>query len=314
MLVADRRDGLPHHRDVIDGLIHAAGDAAAARSPRRKARTSPCSEQTMMFAMFIAGTTPQFLRVNCRRYSLRFIAAPNEHPRKLYSSQYEAVCGQFQIEHTPSCAPSVAHTSHFRKNFCFNTRFPRASQCRISSDDLSGHFLAPRFCCFSCAPGLWACTCSKEPPGKCPGLQSDDVVFLGTVTDVAASSPPIPNERRSTGSGRIRSRAIIFTLTKDLPAPKRRTLTSFPAAMTATAPTTSRKAISTSSSRSRKRKAVFSRLSAAALVRERGSRVTAAIACHAQSRRASLPSSACCAALILPCLRPPTIPMIRYRI
>src|SRR6202789_2696488 len=43
---------------------------------------------------------------------------------------------------------------------------------------------------------LLACTCSKEPPGKCPGLQSDDVVFLGTVTDisaVAATPPPAPS-------------------------------------------------------------------------------------------------------------------------
>jgi hypothetical protein len=37
--------------------------------------------------------------------------------------------------------------------------------------------------------GLWACTCSKEPPGKCPGLQADDVVFLGTVTGIAAVTP-----------------------------------------------------------------------------------------------------------------------------
>jgi len=29
-----------------------------------------------------------------------------------------------------------------------------------------------------------ACTCSDAPPGKCPGLQKDDVVFLGTVTAV----------------------------------------------------------------------------------------------------------------------------------
>jgi hypothetical protein len=36
---------------------------------------------------------------------------------------------------------------------------------------------------------LSACTCSKEPPGKCPGLQSDDVVFLGTVTDIASVAP-----------------------------------------------------------------------------------------------------------------------------
>jgi hypothetical protein len=27
----------------------------------------------------------------------------------------------------------------------------------------------------------WACVCSKAPPGVCPGLQKDDVVFLGTV-------------------------------------------------------------------------------------------------------------------------------------
>ncbi len=41
----------------------------------------------------------------------------------------------------------------------------------------------------------WACTCSQAPPGKCPGLQPDDTIFLGTVTDVegvpspAAASP-----------------------------------------------------------------------------------------------------------------------------
>jgi hypothetical protein len=38
-----------------------------------------------------------------------------------------------------------------------------------------------------------ACTCSTAPPGKCPGLQADDVVFLGTVTEVEnlpASPPP----------------------------------------------------------------------------------------------------------------------------
>ena len=42
---------------------------------------------------------------------------------------------------------------------------------------------------------LLACTCSKEPPGKCAGLQSDDVVFLGTVTDISAvanTPPPAP--------------------------------------------------------------------------------------------------------------------------
>ena len=32
------------------------------------------------------------------------------------------------------------------------------------------------------ASPAWGCTCSNQPPGKCPGLQSDDVVFLGVVT------------------------------------------------------------------------------------------------------------------------------------
>ena len=37
-----------------------------------------------------------------------------------------------------------------------------------------------------------ACTCSDAPPGRCPGLQKDDVVFLGTVTaveDIAYAAP-----------------------------------------------------------------------------------------------------------------------------
>jgi len=34
-----------------------------------------------------------------------------------------------------------------------------------------------------------ACTCSKAPPGVCPGLQQDDAVFLGTVTHVEIVSP-----------------------------------------------------------------------------------------------------------------------------
>jgi len=39
----------------------------------------------------------------------------------------------------------------------------------------------------------FACTCSNAPPGRCAGLQADDVVFLGTVTGVEtfpASPPP----------------------------------------------------------------------------------------------------------------------------
>ncbi len=41
-----------------------------------------------------------------------------------------------------------------------------------------------------------ACTCSQAPPGKCPGLQKDDVVFLGTVTaveDIAYAAPRTPD-------------------------------------------------------------------------------------------------------------------------
>jgi len=34
-----------------------------------------------------------------------------------------------------------------------------------------------------------ACTCSKAPPGVCPGLQFDDVVFIGTVIDIENVSP-----------------------------------------------------------------------------------------------------------------------------
>jgi hypothetical protein len=35
-----------------------------------------------------------------------------------------------------------------------------------------------------------ACTCSTAPPGKCPGLQADDVVFLGTVAEIENLAPP----------------------------------------------------------------------------------------------------------------------------
>jgi hypothetical protein len=43
------------------------------------------------------------------------------------------------------------------------------------------------------APGIaQCCTCSKAPPGTCPGLQKDDVAFLGTVTAVE-NVPADPN-------------------------------------------------------------------------------------------------------------------------
>ena len=50
------------------------------------------------------------------------------------------------------------------------------------------------FLLFFIPANLLACTCSKEPPGKCPGLQSDDVVFLGTVTGIfAVENTPAAN-------------------------------------------------------------------------------------------------------------------------
>jgi hypothetical protein len=45
-----------------------------------------------------------------------------------------------------------------------------------------------------------ACTCSDAPPGKCPGLQKDDVVFLGTVTAVEDISYAAPHTSDSTGT------------------------------------------------------------------------------------------------------------------
>ena len=47
-------------------------------------------------------------------------------------------------------------------------------------------------------PAARACTCSQAPPGECPGLQKDDVVFLGTVTsveDIAYAPPGQPDSQ-----------------------------------------------------------------------------------------------------------------------
>src|SRR5580700_11577102 len=38
--------------------------------------------------------------------------------------------------------------------------------------------------------GAEACTCSNAPPGKCPGLQGEDVVFLGTVAAIESLGVP----------------------------------------------------------------------------------------------------------------------------
>lgn len=46
------------------------------------------------------------------------------------------------------------------------------------------------------------CTCSDALPGKCPGLQADDVVFLGTVTaveDIAYAAPKPPDTADQAG-------------------------------------------------------------------------------------------------------------------
>jgi hypothetical protein len=44
--------------------------------------------------------------------------------------------------------------------------------------------------------GTQACTCSPSPPGRCLGLQKDDTVFLGTVTEIEilrVEAQPSPN-------------------------------------------------------------------------------------------------------------------------
>lgn len=48
--------------------------------------------------------------------------------------------------------------------------------------------------------GISACTCSKAPAGACQGLQQDDVVFVGTVTDVQNVLSPAPDASGTTDS------------------------------------------------------------------------------------------------------------------
>jgi hypothetical protein len=45
-----------------------------------------------------------------------------------------------------------------------------------------------------------ACTCSKAPAGTCPGLQQDDVVFVGTVTNVENVPSPVPDAANASDS------------------------------------------------------------------------------------------------------------------
>ncbi len=57
-----------------------------------------------------------------------------------------------------------------------------------------------------------ACTCSQEAPGKCPGLQKGDVVFLGTVTlveDIAYASPRPPDSPDSSPDASAKQNAPV---------------------------------------------------------------------------------------------------------
>jgi hypothetical protein len=61
-------------------------------------------------------------------------------------------------------------------------------------------FLAATLFLLFVPSGLYACTCSKLPPGKCPGLQSDDTVFLGTVTEISAVAPDASSAEAATAA------------------------------------------------------------------------------------------------------------------
>lgn len=47
--------------------------------------------------------------------------------------------------------------------------------------------------CFLAPSAAHACACSKAPPGVCPGLQKDDVVFTGTVIDIQPAAADASN-------------------------------------------------------------------------------------------------------------------------
>jgi len=59
------------------------------------------------------------------------------------------------------------------------------------------------------ASALPACTCSKEPPGVCPGLHSSDVVFLGTVLDSEQVSSASADENSASPTGGIATPAPV---------------------------------------------------------------------------------------------------------
>jgi hypothetical protein len=76
--------------------------------------------------------------------------------------------------------------------FLVAARFHPATQCTISAM-IERALLRLSLLLLAFPVGAAACTCSTAPPGKCPGLEADDVIFLGTVTGVEnlpASPPP----------------------------------------------------------------------------------------------------------------------------
>ena len=91
---------------------------------------------------------------------------------------------------------------------------------------------------FLAAPTLaQACVCSKAPPGMCPGLQKDDVVFVGTV--IAAENVP-PDRKFACHAS---SCSLPFSNQRTLCRRKHRPRSiSLPAAKMATAPSSSSKA------------------------------------------------------------------------
>ena len=50
------------------------------------------------------------------------------------------------------------------------------------------------------SPAARSCTCSQSPPGECPGLQSSDVVFLGTATAAQDIAYALPGSNESSGA------------------------------------------------------------------------------------------------------------------
>jgi len=57
---------------------------------------------------------------------------------------------------------------------------------------IRGRFVALVLLFLTAPAAVRACACSKAPPGMCPGLQKDDVAFLGTVVS-AENVPADPN-------------------------------------------------------------------------------------------------------------------------